>query len=276
MVLRQGCTGVVLFGSAGEAASFDVEERMRALERVLAAGVPVKRMIVGTGCCALTDTVQLTRHTAALGCKHVLVLPPWFFHPVTDAGLFSSYASVIDSTTEHAPALVLYNHPGACRVRLSAQLVRSLAKSFPDRVAGIKDSSPDWRLMLRDAGRDLSVFVADEDALPNALRAGAAGCISATGNIDPGGLAQLYQSCSKGRVDAEGLRLRQRRIRTAVSGLPLVPALKEIRARMSGDDAWRLVRPPLQPLGQIEADRLWSDLGDVYTNTQPELVRVAL
>src|SRR5215469_12529053 len=78
-LLRHGCHGIALFGTTGEGPSFSLAERSEALERVIAGGIPPAALMIGTGCSALGDTVELTRHAVELGCPGVLTLPPFFF-----------------------------------------------------------------------------------------------------------------------------------------------------------------------------------------------------
>ena len=94
-LLDQGCHGLVVFGTTGEANSFSVDERIALLDAILEAGLPRDRLVVGTGCCAVTDTVRLTRHTLSLGITGVLALPPFYYKNNTDVSLFNSFDEVI-------------------------------------------------------------------------------------------------------------------------------------------------------------------------------------
>ena len=83
-LLQNGGTGVLLMGTTGEANSFSVRERMAALEAVLAAGISPEKLLVGTGCCALPDTVELSRHALQNGVQNMLMLPPFYYNNVAD------------------------------------------------------------------------------------------------------------------------------------------------------------------------------------------------
>src|SRR5690606_38050512 len=89
-LLDEGCHGLVVFGTTGEANSFSVDERIALLEAAVEAGLPRERLVVGTGCCALTDTVRLTRHALSLGITGVLALPPFYYKNNSDEALFNS------------------------------------------------------------------------------------------------------------------------------------------------------------------------------------------
>src|SRR5437016_1164526 len=95
-----GVDGIALFGTTGEGQSFSLEERRGALESLLAAGIEPARIIAATGCAALPDTIELTRHATRIGCAGVLIVPPFFFKGVSDAGVFGTYARVIDAVAD--------------------------------------------------------------------------------------------------------------------------------------------------------------------------------
>ena len=94
-LLSQNC-GLAVFGTNSEANSLSVNERIALLDSLLAADLDAKRMMPGTGCCALTDTVRLTEHAVKAGCSGVLMLPPFYYKDVSEDGLFRSFAEVIE------------------------------------------------------------------------------------------------------------------------------------------------------------------------------------
>src|SRR4030095_9330780 len=83
-LLSRGNDGIGLLGTTGEANSFSSEERMRITERVIEGGVPADKLLVGTGCCSITDTVTLTRHAHSLGVGGILLLPPFYYKVISD------------------------------------------------------------------------------------------------------------------------------------------------------------------------------------------------
>jgi 4-hydroxy-tetrahydrodipicolinate synthase len=94
-LVSQG-SGLAVFGTNSEANSLSVNERIALLDSLLAADVDPQRMMPGTGCCALTDTVRLTEHAVKAGCAGVLMLPPFYYKDVSEDGLFQSFAEVIE------------------------------------------------------------------------------------------------------------------------------------------------------------------------------------
>jgi len=251
-LLAQGCGGLLVFGSTGEAPSFSVEEREDLLAELVAAGLPTERLMVGTGCCALPDTARLSAHAVKLGCQHVLALPPFYFKPVSADGLFAAFAEVVERVGDSGLRLLLYNFPRLSGVEIPLQVLERLRAAYPAIVAGVKDSSGDW-LSTRgflDAAPDLAVFPGTERLLRQAVAAGAAGCITATANVNAVALRGLLDAAKCGDDDldvreAEALALRQR-----IEALPMVPALKALLARETGDPGWLRVRPPFTAVNE--------------------------
>lgn len=255
-LLASGCDGVTPFGTTGEGPSFPVAERKRALEALLAAGVPSARVSVGTGCAAIADTIELTRHAAGLGCAGALVLPPFFFKDIGDEGVHASFAALFAALGPAHIPIYLYNIPSVSAVNFSLDAVERLTREFPDRVAGIKDSTADWSytepLLGRFASR-ISVLVGAEHHLAAALKAGGAGTICGVANIAPDLLRRVHDGAGDAHADVE-IVVKQ------VLSHSFVPAMKAIRARQTGDRRWLAVRPPLVPIDPAVADRLHRDI----------------
>src|SRR5439155_4282528 len=124
-----------------------VAEKIALLDTLVTAGLPLTRMMPGTGCCAFADTVELTRHAMQLGCAGVLMLPPFYYKGVSDEGLFRSYAEVIERVGDRRLRIYLYNIPQVAQVPIGLPLIERLLAAYPGTVAGIKDSSGDWHNM---------------------------------------------------------------------------------------------------------------------------------
>ncbi len=244
-LLEDGCTGLAPFGTTSEANSLTVEERERLLDEMLAAGIPPSRLIPGTGCCALPDTVRLSRAAAQVGCAGVLMLPPFYYKNVGEEALYHSFAEVIERVGEDELRVYLYHIPQVSQVGIPVRVIERLLAKYPRTIAGIKDSSGDFentRAMLRALPRSFEVFVGSEKFLLANLREGGVGCITATANVNARAIARAYR---------ERTEERQREIdvvRAAYEKFPMIPALKETVARRTGDPAWRAVRPPLLEL----------------------------
>ena len=242
--------GLACFGTNSEANSLAAEERMDLLERLVEAGLDPGRMMPGTGCCALPDSVRLSAHAVKLGCAGVLMLPPFYYKGVSDDGLFRSFAEVIERVGDRRLRVYLYHIPPVANVPITLPLIERLLKAYPDSVAGIKDSSGDWSntkaVLDAFAAGGFDVFPGSETFLLAGMRGGGAGCISATANVNPGPIARLCATWQAADADAQQKRLDE--IRGIMQGYVMIPALKAAIAHWGKDAAWTPVRPPLVEL----------------------------
>lgn len=242
--------GLAVFGTNSEANSLSVGERIDLLEHLVSAGLPPSRMMPGTGCCALTDTVALTRRAVELGCAGVLMLPPFYYKGVSDEGLYASFAETIERVADPRLRIYLYHIPPVSQVPISLALIDRLLAAYPRIIAGIKDSSGEWSntqaLLERFQPRGLDVFAGSERFLLATLRCGGAGCISATANVNPAAIARLARSWRQPDADAQQAGLDA--VRAAFQQFPMIPALKAAIAHFADDEQWATVRPPLLKL----------------------------
>ena len=249
--------GLAVFGTNSEANSLSIREKMMLLDRLVEAGIDTNRMMPGTGCCALTETVELTQHAVNLGCAGTLMLPPFYYKGVSDDGLFASFAEVIERVGSSSLRIYLYHIPPVSQVGISLDLIERLVRAYPDTVVGVKDSSGDWdntNAMLERRWDDFRVFAGAETFLLQNMRSGGAGCISATANINPAAIDHLYQEWQS--AEAEGLQRELDEIRETAMAYPMIPALKATVAHFSNDAQWRTVRPPLVALGDDQRNDL--------------------
>lgn len=255
--------GVALapFGTNSEGNSLSADEKIALLGRIMEAGIDPARLMPGTGTCALTETVRLTRHAVALGCGGVLLLPPFYYKNVDDDGLFASVAEVVERVGSDDLRIYLYHIPPVAQVGYSLELVERLVRAYPSVIAGIKDSSGDWQhtqaLLERDFD-DFRVFCGSETFLLRTLRAGGAGCISATANVNPAAIAELCREWRSPQADALQARLDE--VRAVFQRYPMIAALKATIAAATDDPGWRRVRPPLTALREAQRAELLAAL----------------
>src|SRR4051812_33351898 len=263
-LLSQNC-GLAVFGTNSEANSLSVNERIALLDALLAADVDPSRMMPGTGCCALTDTVRLTEHAVKAGCAGVLMLPPFYYKDVSEDGLFASFAEVIERVGDSRLRIYLYHIPPVAVVGITVKLVERLLKAYPTAIAGMKDSSGDWsntkKFLDAFAKSGFDVFVGSESFLLANMKEGGAGCISATANVNPAMIDKLYQEWRNADAQAQQERLDQ--IRKATGQYVMIPALKAVVAHYAKDPEWARVRPPLVALTQDQAAKVVQDLDNL-------------
>jgi len=262
-LLDQGAGGLAIFGTTSEANSMSPAERMELLDRLIEAGVPAQKLMPGTGACAMTDAAMLVRHAVGHGCGGVLMLPPFYYKGVSDDGIFAFISGVIDKVGSPALKLFLYHIPPMAVIGFSLDLVGRLITAYPETVVGLKDSSGDWSntaaLLERFPG--FVVFPGSEVFLLGGLRKGAAGCITASGNVNVPGIKKVYDNWRGPR--AEALQAEITTLRNTLQAYPMVPALKRIVAHYHNDPSWAAVRPPLVPLDSAQSAALITDLGKV-------------
>lgn len=254
--------GLAVFGTNSEGNSMSVAEKLDLLDQLVAAGLPPDRMMPGTGCCAITDSVAMTRHAVKLGCGGVLMLPPFYYKGVPDEGLFRNYAEIIERVGDARLRVYLYHIPPVAQVPISLPLIERLLKAYPGTIAGIKDSSGDWNntkaMLERFQPRGFDLFAGSETFLLATLRGGGAGCISATANVNPGAIARLAATWEQPDADRQQAALDA--VRKVFQSMPMIPALKAAVAHWSGDAAWRTVRPPLAALDETQSGALLAAL----------------
>ncbi len=256
--------GLAIFGTNSEANSLTVSEKCELIDALAEAGVPGERMMPGTGKCAIGDTVALTRHAVGHGCAGVLMLPPFYYKGVSDEGLYRYFAEVIERVADRSLKVYLYHIPPVSQVPLTLALIERLLKAYPDNVAGIKDSSGDWRnteAVIREfSAEGFQVYAGSEHFLLDTLRAGGAGCISATANVNPGPIAELARTWQEHGADERQAALS--RLRHVFEGYPMIPALKAATALYGRDEPWFHVRPPLVELDDAQRQGLKAALDE--------------
>jgi 4-hydroxy-tetrahydrodipicolinate synthase len=257
-LLENGCDGVIVMGSSGEANSLSVGERQGALDALMEAQIRADCLLVGTGCCALSDTVELTRHAVSRGAAGILLLPPFYYKNPSDEGLFASFDHIIQRVGEAGLKIYLYHIPPTSQIPLSHALVERLRKCYPDTVVGMKDSSGELEHMksIRNTFPDLRLFAGTERYLLDILHLGGAGCISAAANVSCALAGRVYHAWRTQQPDVEQLQERLTAIRQALEPFPLVAALKALTARRTGGADWQRLCPPLMPLEEAQLKEL--------------------
>ena len=254
--------GLAVFGTNSEANSLSVDEKLHLLDALAEAGIPGERMMPGTGCCALSDSVTLTRKAVKHGAGGVLMLPPFYYKGVSDEGLYRNFAEIIERVGDSRLRVYLYHIPQVSNVPISLTLIERLLKAYPGTIAGVKDSSGNWdntnAMLEQFQPEGFDVFPGSETFLLAALRGGGAGCISATANVNPAAIAKLNATWQNNDADAQQKALDN--IRDIFQDYVMIPALKAAVAHYGGDSTWNRLRPPLVELTDAERANLAKNL----------------
>jgi 4-hydroxy-tetrahydrodipicolinate synthase len=262
-LLAAGCHGLSVFGTTGEANSLSVDERLAALEALVDGDVPAETLLPGTGSCALTDTVRLSRAALEAGAAGTLALPPFYYKGVGDEGLYRFFAEVVERVGDDRLRLYLYHIPQMTGVDLGLPLISRLIDSYPGVIVGTKDSSGDRERIMTLCREfpDFSVLAGTETLLLETLRGGGAGCISATVNVTSRLARRVHDAHASGNdYEAEALQERLTQVRGSIEAYPVIPALKQLMASLTGDERWRNIRPPLSELDEQSAANLLSSV----------------
>lgn len=278
-LLLQNC-GLAPFGTTSEANSMSTDERISLLDALVAAGIDPSRMMPGTGCCSIVETVALTAHAVKHGCAGVLMLPPFYYKDVSEEGLYRHFSEVVQRVGDARLRIYLYHIPPVAIVAITPRLVERLLKAYPNAIAGMKDSSGDWNNTktfldafaetARPARTGFDVFVGSETFLLANMRNGGAGTISATANVNPRAIHELYAECTRNQTSDIGHQtseLEQQQARLNVvrevfsRKFPsMIAAIKQAIAIYANDPEWARVRPPLVELTTAQAKLLGAEL----------------
>ena len=312
-LLSQNC-GLAVFGTNSEANSLSMEERAMLLDELVAAGVDPSRMMPGTGCCSIMETVKLTKQAVGNGCAGVLMLPPFYYKDVSEEGLYRYFSEVVQRVGDARLKIYLYHIPPVAVVGITTGLVERLLAAYPNAIAGMKDSSGDWNntqtFLDAFAKSGFDVFVGSESFLLANLRNDGVGTISATANVNPAAIHSVFaeattrqeagsasgprrttgkykggklpsslksQGDEPAGLDLESLQARLNVVREVFSSRKfpsMIATLKQAIAIYANDPGWRTVRPPLVELTPEQAKTLTAELKAIGF-TMPGVRRVS-
>jgi 4-hydroxy-tetrahydrodipicolinate synthase len=288
-LLSQNC-GLAVFGTNSEANSLSAEERLTLLDELVAAGVDPSRMMPGTGCCSIMETVKLTAHAVEHGCAGVLMLPPFYYKDVSEEGLYRYFSEVVQRVGDARVKIYLYHIPPVAVVGITTGLVERLLAAYPNAIAGMKDSSGDWNntktFLHSFAKSGFDVFVGSESFLLANMRNRGVGTISATANVNPAAIHSVFAEATTrqeagsasgtgrtsgnppsrkttARLDLEGKQSKLNVVRAVFTNRQfpsMIAALKQAIAIYTDDPAWAKVRPPLVELTSEQAKTLAAEL----------------
>lgn len=258
-LLDNGCDGLNVLGTTGEATSFSSAQRLELMTRIRGAGLPMDRLMVGTGAASVHDAALLTKAAADLGFAGALVLPPFYYKGVPDGGIVRYFDRIVEATSHRPVPLYLYNFPALSGIKYEPALVETLARKFGPRIRGLKDSSGDmeYARAIAKLPYGIDVFPSNESALDDARAGTFAGCISATANVNASYCQRAFHD-----GDADALQ-KARAVRLLFNGSHLVPSIKAVVSDILGDMQFADVLPPFEKLSAADAQQLVSNVKGV-------------
>lgn len=264
-VLGAGADGVALFGTTGEGASLALSERLAGIDMFLASDFDPEQLVSTIYATSAEEAAEQIRAHLTRGITRLMLLPPYYFKGVDDAGLYDWFAAVLRPFRQTSVELIFYHIPQVTEVPLSAALINRLKNEFEGLVWGVKDSSGDFgSVQSFVAIEDLHVLVGDERLLGRAGSIGASGTISGIANMFPARLSEMLGS--HGEDDLISALV------NAVVEKPVIPAIKGLLALLHEERSWQLTRAPLAPL---ELDAMDKIIGVYDTLRKTEQLRHA-
>ncbi len=248
-LFASGCSFISPFGSTGEGPSFSVTEKHAALVELQALGVDMGRIIPAAMSAAVDDTIASIRTAQALGCRAILIVPPYYYGSANQDGIADFFAAAAAPFGGNFPLdVVLYHIPQMSKIGFSRELIEALITRFPGRIVGIKDSTGnrDHSVMLARTFSHLRIFTGDDRVLADLLDAGGAGMIGGLPNIVAPDLCAFFAD-PKGARSAAIMEQAARRI-VAIDEFGGIAALKAIKAETYKDHEWTRHKAPLRPI----------------------------
>ena len=263
-LLAEGCHGIALLGTTGEANNFSVDERMALLDAVCNSGISGEQLLPGTSCSNLSETKALTAHALSCQVKACVILPPFYYKGVSDEGLFRFYAQLVEGLADSRLKIILYHIPQMTQVPISHELIYRLRTEFPDIFVGIKDSAGNIENMKKIVERfpGFSVMAGADPLLLPLLKAGGAGCITATSNLRADSLRYIFDHINDPSLKAE-IDQHQKRIndwRNLSNSYAQLATIKAMISKVRGDDRWCALRPPLTAITLQEQETIWAQM----------------
>ena len=185
-LIDQGCHGVAIFGSTGQAQLISISEKISLLN-LLSKSKHKDKYLIGTGLNSLNETINLMSVASSLNFNDFLIMPPAYYK-YGDKEVIEFYSRLIEAMPDSR--IILYNFEKLCGYKFSVECVEELVKKFPKQIVGVKDSS--YNLYEHLKIENFSVLPGSESKLFKSLELGCAGIITATCNVTAGLSRMVY------------------------------------------------------------------------------------
>ena len=260
-LLTEGLDGIGIFGTTGEANSFNVEEKIEAINFLIDNNIDPDKIISGTGKCSIKDTVKLTKHAAKLKVKAVLLLPPFYYKNVEEEGVVEYFKKIVEQVGENSLKYLLYNIPQISGISISTGIIKKLIKLYPSNFVGMKDSSGDINNMLKiiQSFKDFSLFSGSDILAQEICKKGGAGAITATSNIS-GKLISYIINNYNNEKNINNFQDLQVQIRSTLFSNEPISTLKAFLSVKNNEKSWNKVLPPLSTINDPKNNKTVMDL----------------
>ena len=259
-IIDQGCHGVAIFGSTGQAQLIPISEKINLLNS-LSLSRYKKNFLVGTGLNSLSETINLMRIALSLGFKQFLIMPPAYYK-YSDKEVKDFYTRIVEAHPDSE--IVLYNFEKLCGYKFSISCVEKLVEKFPNQVVGVKDST--YNLYENIKIKNFSIFPGSELKLLKSLELGCSGIITATCNVTAEMSRKVYDNFFSGSEQLLNEKLCD--VRKAFDKYNLISGLHTYHSK--NNKIYKNILPPLRLLSKNSEKELLNELKDLnFTNKTP-------
>ena len=249
-LIDNGCHGVAMFGSTGQAQLIPISEKIELLN-YLSKSKYKDKFIIGTGLNSLGETINLMKIAKSLSFKKFLIMPPAFYR-FGDIAVINYYSKIIEKVPECK--IILYNFEKLCGYIFSVECIKELVKKFPKQIVGVKDSS--YNLFENLKLDNFSILPGSESKLLKGLELGCSGIITATCNVSSVMARKVYDDFFNGKEQTINQKLCD--VRNTFEKYNLISALHSYCSKK--DSIYKNVLPPLSILSPIDKKELTNNL----------------
>ena len=257
-LIDQGCHGVAIFGSTGQAQLISVSEKISLLNK-LSTNKYKNKYIIGTGLNSLGETINLMKIATSLGFNKFLIMPPAYYN-YGDNEAIAFYSKIIDRIPESK--IILYNFEKLCGYKFSISCVEELAKKFPNQIVGVKDSS--YNLYENLKIENFSILPGSELKLLKGLEIGCTGIITATCNVTASLARKVYDDFFAKKEQTHNEKLCN--VRKVFDQFDLISGLHSFL--MQDNKIYENILPPLSLLNSSDKKKLIEDLSKLNFNSE--------
>ena len=257
-LIDQGCHGVAILGSTGQAQLISLEEKIKLIEE-LSKSKYKKNFIVGTGFNSLSDTILLMKTSQSLDMKKFLIMPPAYYF-YKDKDVINFYNKIIENISDCK--IILYNFEKLCGYKFSIECVETLAKKYPKQIIGVKDST--YNLYENLNIDNFSILPGSELKLLKGLELGCSGIITATCNVTANLSRKVYDDFKNKKDQKYNEKLCN--VRAAFDKYNLISGMHSFLS--DADNCFNNILPPLSLLDSKEKEKLFEELNKLDFNSK--------
>ena len=257
-LIDQGCHGVAILGSTGQAQLISLEEKIKLIEE-LSKSKYKKNFIVGTGFNSLSDTILLMKTSQSLDMKKFLIMPPAYYF-YKDKDVINFYNKIIENISDCK--IILYNFEKLCGYKFSIECVETLAKKYPKQIIGVKDST--YNLYENLNIDNFSILPGSELKLLKGLELGCSGIITATCNVTADLSRKVYDDFKNKKDQKYNEKLCN--VRAAFDKYNLISGMHSFLS--DADNCFNNILPPLSLLDSKEKEKLFEELNKLDFNSK--------